>query len=1169
MDRSSSFARWSCSCSSSPLASQTTVSPMKKKAPAAAVLTLAGFLLLAGVLDFALPIAGLDRALIWGGLTLLGLVAATLVFLHLTPRKTQAEPEGITPEAEMDLMIGAVRRRLTAAGVPGARIERLPALIILGPTGSAKTSVVTRSGLEAELLAGEASPSVVPVPTETLNLWYARSTVLVEAGGRMLDDGPRWRRLLHRLRPSRLAAALGRSRQAPRAALVCFSCEELMRPGSVEAVAASARTLRARLAELSRKLGVRLPVYVMFTKADAISYFEDYVRGLSSSEAKDVLGATLPIAEVAPEAYADFQSRRIHLALNELFQSLALWRLPLLGREGGEEARNRAYEFPRELRKASEQASQFLLELCRPSQLGFNPFLRGFYFTGVRPIVAGEEVDEVRPQSPRRRVELGATDVFHVQDLGSSSEPVRPAGRGRRVPDWVFLRRVLPDIVLADEAARAVTAGGRRVDMMRRALVASAAAFFLVFAVGFTVSYVNNRSLLAEAATVVQGVEPLRTVGAEIPPTGALTQLDTLRAVATMAGEYQREARPWRLRWGLYTGDDLYPELRRAYFDRFERLLWADARVDLAASLEVVPDTAGQTEDYAEAYEALRAYLVTTDYPQESSPEFLTPVVLRNWRQASVLDAQREALVRRQLDFYGAELPHGNPYVISADESRVNGTRDFLLRFTGTEPFYRALLTDAARGAVPIRFSELYPGSELALTNDAAVPAAYTRDGWARVQDTLDNLDGLLAREDWVLGGRATAAPQDRAVLAQELRGRYLTDYIAAWRSFLRAGSVTEYSGPTDAARKLDVLSSNQSPLLRMFALTALHTGMDTAVVARVFQPVHIITPPDQSDRLVSESSEPYMSALESLRSAMNQVGLASGPARQDALSQAAANASEATVQIRQLAQAFSIEGEARDVGVEVQRLLEAPISGAQGLVTRLPAADVNATGASFCRPIQELAALYPFASEASREASIDDVYAMLGAGESALWAFYEESLSGLLSRQGNRFAARVGADPSPNPAFVSSFSRAAGISAALFPREGAGPRVGFALRPQLTDQIPEVRVDVDGQTQNFTRTRPAGVPFTWDGQTAGSARISALVNGEQIVLVQGSDGPWALFRLMQQAEWVGGDAGRYLLRWQIPTEPGVLIAEITFANGVPVFMPDYLRLECVSRIVR
>src|SRR4029077_5319033 len=91
-------------------------------------------------------------------------------------------------------------------------------------------------------------------------LWDSQKTVFVEAGGRVLGEPPRWQRLVRAIQPRRLSAALAGPTQAPRAAIVCMSCEELLRPGGSEAVMAAARDLRVRLAEVSHKLGIRLPV---------------------------------------------------------------------------------------------------------------------------------------------------------------------------------------------------------------------------------------------------------------------------------------------------------------------------------------------------------------------------------------------------------------------------------------------------------------------------------------------------------------------------------------------------------------------------------------------------------------------------------------------------------------------------------------------------------------------------------------------------------------------------------------------------------------------------------------------------------------------------------------------------------------------------------------------
>src|SRR5207248_6435689 len=57
------------------------------------------------------------------------------------------------------------------------------------------------------------------------------------------------------------------------------------------------------------------------------------------------------------------------------------------------ERRRAVYRIPREFWKLRKQGViiPFLLELCRPFQVGAAPFLRGFYFTGFREKTAHSE----------------------------------------------------------------------------------------------------------------------------------------------------------------------------------------------------------------------------------------------------------------------------------------------------------------------------------------------------------------------------------------------------------------------------------------------------------------------------------------------------------------------------------------------------------------------------------------------------------------------------------------------------------------------------------------------------------------------------------------------------------------------------------------------------------
>jgi type VI secretion system protein ImpL len=313
----------------------------------------------------------------------------------------------------------------------------------------------------------------------------AAHTVFLEAGSRLLDDQSRWSRLVRYLRPKRLAAAIGRGTQAPRVAVVCFPCDDFLKPGAGEGITAAARKLRGRLGEVSQELGIRLPVYVLFTRADRLPYFADYVRSMSQGEAQQALGTTLLVNIETGGAWAERESQRLNQAFGRMVHALSLRRLEVLSREAGDDVRAGAYEFPRELRKVSELAVQFLIEVARPSQLGVNPFLRGFYFTGVRPVIKTDTALEAPRLAGPAAMSAGATSVFDARLLQQAMAATPARATGRKVPEWVsctacFARHPVDDVLKMT--------GGHARRFAAARVAGAAAAACLLLSLGFTVS---------------------------------------------------------------------------------------------------------------------------------------------------------------------------------------------------------------------------------------------------------------------------------------------------------------------------------------------------------------------------------------------------------------------------------------------------------------------------------------------------------------------------------------------------------------------------------------------------------------------------------------------------------------------------------------------------------
>ena len=204
-------------------------------------------------------------------------------------QKESAPQEGqvaaAAEEREIESFVRDAEVRLAASMVgKEAKLGGMPVYFLIGETGAAKTSLFVHSGVEPELLAGQVYQDNNLVPTRPVNIWLAQKSVFVEAGGRLLGEPGRWMRLVKRLQPPKRRLFGGV--QPPRGVIVAFDCENFLKPGADDAMAATARNLHARLGEISQVLGIRVPVYVLFSKLDRLGFFTDFVGNLTDEEAK-------------------------------------------------------------------------------------------------------------------------------------------------------------------------------------------------------------------------------------------------------------------------------------------------------------------------------------------------------------------------------------------------------------------------------------------------------------------------------------------------------------------------------------------------------------------------------------------------------------------------------------------------------------------------------------------------------------------------------------------------------------------------------------------------------------------------------------------------------------------------------------------------------------------
>jgi type VI secretion system protein ImpL len=1105
--------------------------------------TFAVFSVLSWRLPWGLPLSGTVVTVLRVALLVLGAVAAVLVLLYVRARMAK-EPE-VAGGAEIDEAVSAAEARLASSNLAvDSRIGRLPVALVLGPTGSTKTSIVVHSGLDPELLAGEVQRGDAVMATDPVNIWYAHGAVVVEAGGRMLEDAARWRRLLGHLQPRRFAAALGRGRQAPRFAVLCFACDDFVKPGAAQNLHSMARQLRARLSEAAQQLGIRLPVYVLFTRADRLPFFADYVRSLTSEEAQQVVGATLPLAPVSAGTWAERESRRLNEAFGRIVHALAVRRLELLPREEEEQTRAGAYEFPRELSKIVEPAVQLLLDVFRPSQLGVTPLLRGFYFTGVRPIIIRDAGAEPAPPSQAAAaMASGATSVFNAALLQQALRQVASTagGGGRKVPQWVFLPRLFRDVILRDDVALNLTGGGTRVDLLRRSLIGAAAAACLILVAGFTTSYAKNRSMIVHSAAAALFAGDARTASSE-----HLVQLDSLRRAAAHVGSIDRSRTRLSYRWGLYRGDAVHAHLLQLYFDRFQPALWGDTRQAIEEHLRSLPREPDQDSNFGRTQDAFAAYMLTTRRNDLSTAADLATPLLDNWRRPDTPPEQIE-LASRQFEFFATELPYRKPYPDDvADDELVARVQDFLLNF-GSDVYYAALISTLNRHRA-VRFEGPYDH----VSNPRTVRGAFTLEGLRDFQAALDSVEFIFDRYAWLYGNRVPAnKPQPR-----ELATRYYAEYVAEWQDYLRQARVAAGGNFSAASTGLAALAMPQSPLFNMLRVASFNTNMPVDhPVGRGFQPLHALVDPQAQPYNVTAAVQPYTEALTRL----------AGQARAAGVPNAAPDPM-VSVEVRTVASSLTspatADVEAAQTAAQLRRLLMQPAEQFDRMAAGAPRDMINAAGADFCREYATLQNKLPFNWQ-SRESAAPGEVGRVFQANGQLATFWADHLQDRLTETGGR---RAGRGPVTG-AFERFFTTAVAFREALYPGGASAlVEIYFSFEPPPGARV---RLEVDDVTRDFSGTVRGSESIRWQAERGRVARIVVDYGNEQVVVAQGS-GPYGLFAMFYEASsWSG--SGPYDVEWPIRGRSQTLIGRISMSPALRRVLErgslDPLR-RCVSTVV-
>jgi len=1113
-----------------------------------------------------------------------------------------------------------------------ARFSSLPLYLLVGPEGAGKTSALLNSGLEPVSLSGQPTGAGQVIPTRIGNVWLARNALFIELGGRAFSgDLGRWASLLRTLRGgSQLSRWQRLFKESDaglnlRGILAFGDVKEFMgalSPQGREKLDRLSSLWHERLSAITEVFGRQFPVYWITTKTDGVPYFADYFGRLRGTELGQIFGCTLPFAPPDarnPESVsAQAENKRLTKSTSPLLHRLAERRVVHLAREEDPARKPGIYEFPREMRRIRPTVVQFLVDVFRPHPLRHTPFLRGYYFTGTcEEQIAFAETASRAPSSEESGVfdasavfQGDATQVFKKADQARQAAMPARSGRPGFTRRWAFIPELITGVVLPDTVMpqAPVSALDPQVELYRKAACGAVCFICLLLCLCFLRSWVGNSHLL-------DSINNAETAPTRAPTVEDLKALDKLHDQALQLLDYERNGPPWRLRWGLYSGKDLVTPARDLYFRRFGEMLLRGLNDAMVGKLKSVPATAGVDDpNYGAVSTLLKTHLMITSGACQPEPAFVSRVLKQTLDETNPASTSEwRQLAGRQIDFYANELPSGNPVHLVPDADAVDHARGYLSSIQGADRLYAALLTEAEkRFPAPQSLAALASNYPKVLNGPVEVSGVFTPDGWnylkSASKDLKTNLPGRSCIDEQK--GLITSYQQD-ADVERKIQQAFARDYIDRWQKFVNGFSVVRFSGAADAARKLEILSQHNSPLLALFALTSKNTyfpasapslidkseslidktkeklGLkndsvpdlkqtDSATgIINAFQPVQSVVPP-VSDVWVTDKNLAYVDALAQLGQSMDQI--AHNTTSDPAVYQAAAqNYLKALAAARQLEEHLSPNTNGLDT--TVVRLLEQPIDQAHALIPTPvdPAQKVNGTARAFCNSIAGTLRKFPF-QPSTVDVSLDEFSRLFAPGSGSIWKFQADALADSVVKDGAQWKAKDGAKLPPTGEMINFLNRAQAITDAFFPKGSSQPQFFYTLRPKLDPayQNAFVHLEVDGQV--FEWTNAVQHQFSWPAASGGTGGAVGRVKiGAVSVPFASRGGAWALFHILRDAEprlpgskiveWKnlrGGD-GR-LDSLSVP----VRLEFVDFPNGADVFHPKFFdNLQCGGKAVQ
>lgn len=1067
--------------------------------------------------------------------------------------KAQAEQQLISTRPDKQAEIQELQTQLAEAieklkqsklgrGQRGrAALYALPWYMFVGPPGSGKTTAIANSGLNFPIgidrVRGVGG-------TRNCDWFFSDSAILLDTAGRYMteeEDREEWMSFLDTLKQHRAERPIN-------GVIVGIAMPDLAlaTPDEIEW---HADTIRRRTDELIAKLGVRFPIYLVFTKCDMLQGFVEFFGELTRREREQIWGSTLDDQQQESKnlrgVFDDEFDRLVRTLINR--------RSARLSRPMKREERQKVYAFPLQLASVKDNLGLFVARLFQPNPYQESPIFRGFYLTsGTQEGV------------PLDRVILSIARQFDLPTTGLHEFGTETEAKSYFIKDF-FTEVVVPDQYLAQTTSKASRKG-----TVQRLVVSVAAVVLLgLFLFGASLALISSKGRLSDTQNVAASVGLVRWDDRR-------ATIDNIARVDELRQQVEVLDKTALLSIGLSRNGTVRVPAYKLYLDHVRAFVrgFPFQKIESSMRSAISGDRIEGSEREALTAD-LKAYLLVTEesarLEDELNYNFLTGHLtllamdeLEN-QAGGMTRGELRAQIEPQILAYVNTLQEDSSMTYAPDVSLIRRTRQRIDEPPSIRSLYARLKLEGRDNVDPFRLEDAIPGRYgNLLTSNREVSGFFTKTGWDTfVSDRIDEVSQNPTGEDWVMGREGDDTPDEldnTELVAYELENLYFEEYASEWLNFLRSVRVTSFRDMRDASRALQDLSDrNNSPIVYLLAHVTDQTTFENELLNQLGDQVQegiqrriegaarraLRIRPGSTDteaadekhpvdrrfqRLHSlkanlaesnEASPDLYSAFESLQDVSNTFDEISGDDVQAADFAAEVldkNGGDLDRALRTISRSLSnLDQDVRS------QLFEAPVGQAWAAVLVVAQQYLNERWQdNVYQPFQDnFAGQFPFESTSSSDAFVSDVGDFFNPQSGAVAQFLSEDLAPYIGRDVDRPSQWQNRGIRLSPAAVQAIKRAQGISDNLF--ESGSMRIEFEMQPEVPDRTANapspdgVSVRLHGVSNEYLMgSHRPWEDYDWPGRDGG---VTISVSTEIADLPPKSyDGNWAFFRMLQDA---------------------------------------------------